>query len=577
VKTVAIVGLGAMGSRIAARLLGAGYEVVVWNRSPEKARPLVALGARPANSPADAARRAEALITMVTDPSALKAVTEGPDGLAAGASAALTVLEMSTVAPGAVARLASILPAKTNLLDAPVLGSLAEAEAGTLQIFVGGLPQVVDTARPLLSTLGVPLYMGGLGAGAAAKLVANATLFGTIATLGEALALAQLTGLRRECAYQVLATTPLAAQAERRRGAIESGEYRRRFSLALARKDAGLIAEVAAKAGVDLRLARAAEAWLAQAQGAGLGDQDYSAVLETILHPDTSRPQRAGDGAPLSLLSSSPARSSPGQLECDGLIVDLDGVVWLGGIPIEGAVDAIAAVRASRIHVMFLTNEPGRSRHAIAQQLTTIGIPVTAAEVMTSAVAMARFLGSLDDLTARRALVVGPAALSDEIREAGFELAHVDEARTADVVVVGGHPGFDYTELSAATSAIRNGARLFGTGRDVIFPTPEGVKPGTGAILAAIEAAGGVSAVVVGKPEPVIFQMAREALPGCQRVAVIGDHLTSDIAGAHRAGLAAILVLTGATTRNDIERALIPPDLVLESLAGLPAALVGRG
>ncbi|HVH53881.1 MAG TPA: HAD-IA family hydrolase [Actinomycetota bacterium] len=152
----------------------------------------------------------------------------------------------------------------------------------------------------------------------------------------------------------------------------------------------------------------------------------------------------------------------------------------------------------------------------------------------------------------------------------GFELVAEDDAIQAHVVVVGGHEGFDYRELSAATTAVRNGARLFATGRDAIFPTPVGPKPGTGSIVAAVETAGGASAVVVGKPEPMMFEIAREALAGCERIAVVGDHLIADIEGAKRAGIAAILVLTGTTSRADLKQAVIPPDLVLESLAILP-------
>jgi 3-hydroxyisobutyrate dehydrogenase/2-hydroxy-3-oxopropionate reductase len=115
--------------------------------------------------------------------------------------------------------------------------------------------------------------------------VANTTLFGTIGVLGEALA--DGLGLAREASFDVLAGTPLAAQAERRRAAIDSGEFSPRFSLALARNDADLIAAAAAAAGVDLRLASAARAWLADAdaEAAGLGDRDYSAVLGRILRP----------------------------------------------------------------------------------------------------------------------------------------------------------------------------------------------------------------------------------------------------------------------------------------------------
>jgi 3-hydroxyisobutyrate dehydrogenase-like beta-hydroxyacid dehydrogenase len=131
--------------------------------------------------------------------------------------------------------------------------------------------------------LGSPLHVGPLGSGAAAKLVANTTLVGTIGVLGEALALADGLGLPREKAFEVLAATPLGAQAERRRESVESGEYPPRFALYLARKDAELVAAAAREAGVDLRLTEAARSWLAEAEEAGLGDRDYSAVLARIL------------------------------------------------------------------------------------------------------------------------------------------------------------------------------------------------------------------------------------------------------------------------------------------------------
>jgi len=281
-STVAVVGLGGMGGRIARRLLAAGHEVSVWNRSSERVAELVEAGASPAESPADAARRAEAVITMVSGPKALRAVTEGPDGVAAGARAG-TVIEMSTVGPAAVSRLAEVLAGRAPLLDAPVLGSLGEAEAGALRIFVGGPDDLVERWAPLLSALGSPLHVGPLGAGAAAKLVANATLFGTLALLGEALALADRLGLARRSAHEVLAATPVASQAERRREAIETGDYPVRFSLSLARKDADLIAEAAARSRAELRLAAAARSWLADAEKAGWGDRDYAAVLAYIL------------------------------------------------------------------------------------------------------------------------------------------------------------------------------------------------------------------------------------------------------------------------------------------------------
>lgn len=280
--TVGVVGLGAMGSRIARRLGDAGHELVVWNRNPAKAESLIAAGALAAATPADAARRAEAVITMVADPRALVDVTEGTDGVVGGLGEGATLIQMSTVGPDSTSRLAALLPAEA-LLDSPVLGSVAEVESGTLSVFLGGAPEPVEHWLPVLSTLGTVFHLGPVGAGTAAKLVANTTLVGVIGIIGEALALAERLGLSWNAAFEVLGKTALAGQAERRRSAVESGEYPPRFALYLARKDADLILAEAAKTGLELRLTKAADEWLADAENAGLGDKDYSAVLARIL------------------------------------------------------------------------------------------------------------------------------------------------------------------------------------------------------------------------------------------------------------------------------------------------------
>jgi 3-hydroxyisobutyrate dehydrogenase-like beta-hydroxyacid dehydrogenase len=283
VSVIGVIGLGAMGRRYAARFLDAGHETIVWNRTPEKADELVGLGADRAAGPADVARRAEAVMTIVSDPAALRAVTDGPDGIAAGADGSTTVIEMSTVGPAAISRLRDALPAETGLLDAPVLGSLTEAEEGTLHVFVGGPEELADRWMPMLSALGTPMHVGPLGSGAAAKLVANATLVGTMTLLGETLALADALGVSRDVAFRVLSWTPLSAQAERRRQPITTGEFPRRFDLALAAKDARLILEAARDADVDVKVLEAAAAWFAVAEASGLGDRDYSEVLRAIM------------------------------------------------------------------------------------------------------------------------------------------------------------------------------------------------------------------------------------------------------------------------------------------------------
>lgn len=273
---MAVIGLGAMGSRIARRLLDAGYDVVVWNRTSAKAEGFP----RIADTPGTAAGEADVTITMVANPEALRAVTKGiePEVL----------IEMSTVGPAAIHELAKTVP---RLLDAPVLGSRSEAEQGTLHVFVGGPQELFEQHEPLLATLGTVHHVGPLGAGASAKLVANSTLFGTLGLLGEALRLADRLGLSRQAAFEVLATTPIAVQAERRRAALEANDYPPRFPLSLARKDADLVAAAAP----ELRLAQAGRSWLADADDASWGDRDYSALLAWILDVADERQDHRDD------------------------------------------------------------------------------------------------------------------------------------------------------------------------------------------------------------------------------------------------------------------------------------------
>src|SRR5688500_11702165 len=259
--SVAVIGLGAMGARFADRFLEAGHEVIVWNRTPQRAEELVSRGATAMASPADAVRNAEAVVTVVSDPEALRAVTEGPDGIAAGANASTTVIEMSTVGPRAVRRLETALPPGVGLLDAPVLGSLSEAEAGTLLVFVGGPRRLAERWIPLFGTLGSVIVAGPLGSGAAAKLVANATLVGTLTLLGETIALADRLGLGRRLTMDILALTPLGLASKRRREQLETDDFPLRFRLALARKDAELIQEAAEAAHADTRVLGAAATW----------------------------------------------------------------------------------------------------------------------------------------------------------------------------------------------------------------------------------------------------------------------------------------------------------------------------
>jgi 3-hydroxyisobutyrate dehydrogenase/2-hydroxy-3-oxopropionate reductase len=280
---VAFAGTGAMGARMARRLIDAGHSVRVWNRTAEKTNALVDAGATRAETPRVAVEVAEVVITMLADERALRAVVEGDDGITAALGAGVTMIEMSTVGPSATSWLATALPDGTELLDAPVLGSLTEAEEGSLKIFAGGEEATFERWRDLLSAMGDPIHVGPVGAGTAAKLVANSTLFGSLSVVAEAIALGDGLGLPREVTFEVLSSTPVAAQTERRRDAVTNDDFPLRFALSLARKDAGLIAEAARAAGVDLRVAEAARTWVEEAVERGWGERDYSALIAHIL------------------------------------------------------------------------------------------------------------------------------------------------------------------------------------------------------------------------------------------------------------------------------------------------------
>jgi len=262
-------------------------------------------------------------------------------------------------------------------------------------------------------------------------------------------------------------------------------------------------------------------------------------------------------------------RASGSSLDFDGLIIDLDGVMWLGDAAVPGSAAAVEQLRARSIPILFLTNDPRGSRDDYAHRLRVHGIDVDVREIVTAASALASFIVDREGMAST--FVIGSAELKRELADAGLTLAPND-AEQIDVVAVGGHDRFHYDELLVATRALRRGARLYAAGRDATFPMPDGPWPGTGSIVAAVEVAGGTQAQVVGKPEPYMFEIARSLLPECARVAIVGDNLASDIAGGARAGLTTILVLTGTHRRADLSQSEMQPDYVFQDLAAVAVA-----
>ncbi len=273
--TIASLGLGRMGAAMAARLLAAGHEVHVWDRTPGRAAPLVAAGARAAPSPAAAARGAGVVITMLTDAAAVEAVLSGPDGALAGLAPQACLVQMSTIGPDEVRDLARRRP---GLVDAPVAGSVAETAAGELIILAGGPDEAIDRAAPVLAALGTVRRCGGVGAGSALKLVLNTALVTAVAALADALAVADAAGVDRAAALDALAAGPLGGAVGR---ATATGAS---FPVALAAKDLALARRQLGPAAAPLAGATA----LALAQ---VPDQSADlAVLVTNTREGVARP-----------------------------------------------------------------------------------------------------------------------------------------------------------------------------------------------------------------------------------------------------------------------------------------------
>jgi glycerol-1-phosphatase len=247
------------------------------------------------------------------------------------------------------------------------------------------------------------------------------------------------------------------------------------------------------------------------------------------------------------------------------VLIDLDGTLYVWPEPVPGSPEAVATLRARGCRVGFLTNDPRHDRAGYAQRLEKIGVPAAPEEVLTTGVALAVLLRR-EGYAGANALVLGTPAFKAEVLAAGLVDAAAADPRSVDLVVVGGSKDLGSRELTAATRALRSGARLFGSNRDPVFPTPSGPAPAAGPYLASVEVAGGVVAVTAGKPELPIFEAARQQL-GSGPGAMVGDRLDSDVAGGQRAGLAGVLVLSGGTSPEDLAASPIVPDLVCADLA----------
>lgn len=279
------VGLGQMGAAMATRLLEAGHTVRGYNRTAAKATPLVAHGLRVVETPRAAAEGAEAVFSMVTDPDAVRAIGEGPDGIVAGLGRGAVWVECSTVGPDAARGLASAVEARgAAILDAPVSGSPVTVRAGQLSFMVGGDPAALERVRPYLVAIGPTVtHLGPLGLGASMKLAINLTLAVQMLAFSEAVALAEKTGIDRARAVEALLRSVGASPMLKYRGPFVLEMPGRGFSdVAMMQKDLRLALALAQANAVPLPTAAATQEMLTAARGLGRGALDFAAVFDVV-------------------------------------------------------------------------------------------------------------------------------------------------------------------------------------------------------------------------------------------------------------------------------------------------------
>ena len=244
-------------------------------------------------------------------------------------------------------------------------------------------------------------------------------------------------------------------------------------------------------------------------------------------------------------------RPEPSLLDLhDALLLDLDGTLMHGTLPIVHAAEAVATARARGLRLVFATNNASRTPQQAAQHLATVGVAADPEEFITSPQVAARLLAERLE-PGSTVLVVGGPSLAHEIREVGLDPVTEDSDQVV-AVVQGWAPDLDWSRLAEGAYAIRHGARWMATNVDATLPTERGLAPGNGSMVAALRHATGAEPDVAGKPEPGMFTVAATDI-GSRRPLVIGDRLDTDIEGANRAGMDSLLVLTGV---DGIETAL---------------------
>jgi 3-hydroxyisobutyrate dehydrogenase-like beta-hydroxyacid dehydrogenase len=285
-QRVGFLGLGIMGSRMAANLVRAGHDLVVWNRTRERAQEWAQThGARVAETPAEAARDRDVVITMVVDGTQVESVLLGPDGVAEGAGPDLLCVDMSTIAPSDTRRIGAALAERgIAFMDAPVTGSSPKAQDGTLTIMAGGDERDFERARPLFEAMGeLVLHVGGLGDGETIKLINNAVAAVNTAVVGEALLVGKRAGVDLDSLERVMgAGSGGSAMLALKAGPMRRHDYETLFKLEHMLKDVDLCLDAGREAGVPFSFAAQVREILVAAAGRGLGEADFAALVEVL-------------------------------------------------------------------------------------------------------------------------------------------------------------------------------------------------------------------------------------------------------------------------------------------------------
>ncbi len=254
-------------------------------------------------------------------------------------------------------------------------------------------------------------------------------------------------------------------------------------------------------------------------------------------------------------------------------VFDLDGVIWRGNQPIEGAPATVRALRDAGKRVAFVTNNSGLTGERYAKKLNDMGAGGAVEEIVSSADATARLLQKeIPGIRGRAVMVIGGEGLRVALEPLGVRIVEGEEALDASVVVVGIDRALTYDKLRIATLAIRDGATFVASNTDATYPIAEGLIPGAGAIVAALVTATGVQPLVAGKPQPTLLEVAGQRLGGAPAL-MIGDRVDTDIMAALAAGWPSALVLTGATGVPDLAAAAAWPDFLIRRLPDLLADL----